>query len=72
MELEVNHIEVNPIPNEEGVKEPPCTCPKRTAPPPLPTEIPKEIAVEQDKEKKKTLMKEWILERYASSTFNMC
>ena len=50
--------------------EPLCTCPKRTAPPPLPTEIPKEITVEKDE--KKALMKAWILDRYASSTFNTC
>ena len=47
IEFELNHIEINPLPNDERAKEPLCNCPKRMAPPPLPTEIPKEIAAEK-------------------------
>ena len=45
----------------------PCTCPQRSAPPPLPAELPFECTPDNIDS-----MKEWILKRYASSTFNTC
>lgn len=49
------------------VKETSCSCTPRQAPPPPPTELPFE-ATEENNEK----MKSWLLDRYASSTFNKC
>ena len=42
-----------------------CNCLPRTLPPPLPKEMP---FPEHEKEK----LKDWLLDRYASSTFNVC
>ena len=71
IEQELKHVETKTIPNE-GVKKPLCTHPRRTAPPPMPTKIPEEIAAEKDEEEKKALMKAWIQDRYASSKFKTC
>ena len=64
-----NCSEINSLPNEESTKETVCTCPKRELPPPLPTVLP---SAEKDEEKLKVILKDWILKRYASSTFNTC
>ena len=48
-------------------RSPTCTCPQRQAPPPRPTERPFPCTPENNKR-----MKAWLLERYASSTFNTC
>ena len=42
-----------------------CTCPIRTKPPPLPESLP----FPEDQPEK---LREWLLQRYASSTFNTC
>ena len=44
-----------------------CKCPKREMPPPLPDRLPFECIPENNER-----MKEWLLNRYASSTFNKC
>ena len=44
-----------------------CGCPKRESPPALPTTIPYE-PIEENKER----LKDWILEHYAASAFNVC
>ena len=44
-----------------------CTCPKRQQPPPRPTHLPFAPSEENI-----PLMKQWLLDRYAGSTFNRC
>ncbi|KAK3885060.1 hypothetical protein Pcinc_010714 [Petrolisthes cinctipes] len=44
-----------------------CGCPLRTAPPPRPAKLPMVPSP-----KSSEVMKDWLLERYASSTFNIC
>ena len=46
---------------------PSCSCPQRQAPPLRPSELPFPCTLEN-----KERMKTWLLERYASSTFNTC
>ena len=48
-----------------GLTDEVCDCPVRSEPPPLPTELP---FLEHEAEK----LREWILQYYASSTFNTC
>ena len=45
----------------------PCDCPKRQMPPPKPTELPLQ-ATEENRE----CLQQWLLDYYASSTFNTC
>jgi hypothetical protein len=45
----------------------PCTCPQRSVTPPCPSSLPFECTPENNSH-----MKTWLLERYASSTFNTC
>ena len=70
---QINQIEdcheVNSLPNDESTTEPQCTCPKRELPPLLPSSLP---SSEKDEQKLKVMLKDWILKRYASSTFNTC
>ena len=44
-----------------------CSCPRRMAPPPLPTELPVP-ATEENRE----VLKKYLLDHYKSSTFNIC
>ena len=44
-----------------------CSCPQRDATPPRPTELPFPCTAENNGQ-----MKKWLLDRYASSTFNTC
>ena len=44
-----------------------CSCPKRSNPPPVPTALPYP-ATEENVDK----LKQWIINRYLSSTFNTC
>ena len=57
--------------NESLLKKEPviskCNCPKRTLPPDRPASLPMPAIPENVAE-----MKEWLLHRYASSTFNVC
>ena len=49
----------------------PCPCPARsTIPPPLPTAVPADIHVGDDQAP--ALLKQWLLDHYASSVFNVC
>ncbi|XP_077359925.1 uncharacterized protein LOC144005545 [Festucalex cinctus] len=50
-----------------GPRDTHCFCPQRTAPPPRPTELPFPCTPENNGR-----MKAWLLNRYASSTFNTC
>ena len=45
----------------------PCTCPQRTAVPPLPQALPFPCTPDNNPK-----MREWLLKRYAASTFNTC
>ena len=55
-------------PNPEHPADPrPCSCPARTLPPPVPTELPFPPTVEN-----RDRLEDWIRERYASSAFNQC
>ena len=46
-----------------------CECPKRTKPPPRPTSLPQGmIGVEEEI----PMLKQWLLDHYKSSTFNVC
>ena len=45
----------------------PCSCPQRTEPPPRPSELPFTPTLENNGR-----MRKWLLERYATSTFNTC
>ena len=48
----------------------PCSCPKRpTSPPPLPTELPERLSGD---ESSVSDLKTWLLNYYASTTFNTC
>ncbi|XP_048589654.1 uncharacterized protein LOC125573262 [Nematostella vectensis] len=47
--------------------DPTCHCPQRTVPPQRPSELPFPCTPENNGR-----MKDWLLERYASSTFNTC
>ena len=48
-----------------------CTCPERsTTPPPLPTNLPAVISAEDDKAPAQ--LKQWLLDHYASTVFNVC
>ena len=51
----------------EGKNEPVCMCPRRTKTPGRPDKFPMEAIPENVEE-----MKKWLLNRYASSTFNTC
>lgn len=54
-------------PTHEGNTHQTCSCPQRSTPPPRPQRLPFEPCAENiDK------MKQWLLERFASSTFNKC
>ena len=55
-----SHNSVSTIPKE-------CDCPKRTLPPPIPKNLPYHPL-----EKNKMKLKEWLLDYYKSSTFNIC
>ncbi len=44
-----------------------CSCPQRTVPPPCPTELPFPCVSANNNR-----MKAWLLDRYGSSTFNIC
>ncbi|XP_066936345.1 uncharacterized protein [Clytia hemisphaerica] len=44
-----------------------CDCPKRTTTPPRPDELPFECCPENNQK-----MKDWLIERYSTSTFNKC
>ena len=48
-------------------KKSPCGCPTRTLPPERPKELPFECIPENNSK-----MKEWLVSRYAASTFNKC
>ena len=48
-------------------KETECSCPKRSVPPPVPAKLPF-TACEANREK----LEQWLMEYYASSTFNTC
>ena len=48
-----------------------CTCPERSAiPPPLPTALPEGISAKDDKVPAQ--LKQWLLDHYASTVFNVC
>ena len=53
--------------NTESSVVTPCGCPARALPPPMPTTLPYPPT-----EKNRDTLKHWILDRYASSTFNVC
>lgn len=58
---------VNSATNHQGGVTPPCDCLRRQPPPVRPTTLPFK-ATEENTEK----MKQWLLDRFASSTFNKC
>ena len=51
----------------EGSDSPPCTCPRRTTPPPKPTTTPFPAT-----ENSRMKMQQWLLDYYRTSTFNTC
>ena len=53
--------------DQNKIQDAPCSCPQRTAPPPRPHALPFPCTPENNGR-----MKDWLLERYASSTFNTC
>lgn len=44
-----------------------CSCPRRSKPPPIPTQVPYE-PIEENREK----LEQWLLQYYSASTFNVC
>ena len=46
---------------------PPCTCPRRDLPPPLPTKLPFSATAEN-----RTRLQEYLIDYYKASTFNTC
>ena len=46
-----------------------CSCPKRSPPPPLPTEIPAGLSATNEDV---PALKQWLLDHYSASTFNNC
>ena len=61
------HIQSHPHGCEKNTPDGKCNCPKRTIPPTVPAALPYP-ATEENVEK----LKQWILNRYQSSTFNTC
>ena len=65
--LHANRLLNNGCEKPRSSKDAACTCPQRTAPPSRPRDLP--FPCTHDNNVK---MKNWLLERYASSTFNTC
>ncbi len=58
---------LNNTPPNTSQPTPPCDCPRRQMPPPLPTTLPFP-ATEENRDR----IEQWLLECYSSSTFNTC
>ena len=68
-EINVDTMHLHNTSNEEP-PDPQCDCPKRTRePPPLPTTLPEGLSAE---DKDVPALKQWLLEYYAATTFNVC
>ena len=64
----LSNISAPPTPSEPQPEErKPCSCPARTLPPTVPTDLPFQ-PTEENREK----LENWIKEKYASSAFNQC
>ena len=64
---EINAIRAQGCPVTNAAHNATCSCPQREAAPPRPSELPFPCKPENN-----TNMKAWLLNRYASSTFNTC
>ena len=65
--LHVGVEKSNEIPNKQCSSKSKCTCPKREKPPAKPTTLPYPPTAENLHK-----LKKWLIERYRSSTFNLC
>ena len=61
------YMSVNLHGKDEPNPESTCSCPKRETPPPVPKELPF-----PDTPENRGRLRDWILDRYASSAFNQC